>query len=159
MSIRRIFLISIAFACTACQTVQTTQPGAVGVERKQLMLVSEETVEKGAQEAYRQELEKARNQRALNADSATYQRVQRISKKLIPHTAVFRPDAAQWNWEINVQTSKDVNAYCMPGGKIMVYLLQRPAPCVGRLRASLMRDPSGSAAGLHNFRRLEARMI
>jgi predicted Zn-dependent protease len=121
MSIRRIFLITIAFGCTACQTVQTTQPGAVGVERKQLMLVSEETVEKGAQEAYRQELEKARNQRALNADSATYQRVQRISKKLIPHTAVFRPDATQWNWEINVQTSDDVNAYCMPGGKIMVY--------------------------------------
>jgi len=31
-----------------CATVQTTQPGAVGIERKQTMLVSEESVEQGA---------------------------------------------------------------------------------------------------------------
>ncbi len=121
MSIRRILLITLALACSACQTVQTTQPGAVGVERKQLMLVSEEQVEKGAQEAYQQELTKARSQKALNTNQDQYQRVQRIARKLIPQTAIFRPDATQWNWEINVQKSDDVNAYCMPGGKIMVY--------------------------------------
>lgn len=121
MAFRRILLIALAFACTACQTVQTTQPGVIGIERKQLMLVSAEQVEKGAQEAYRQELSKARSQGALNADPELYARVQRISQQLIPHTAVFRADAPQWNWEINVQTSEDVNAYCMPGGKIMVY--------------------------------------
>lgn len=122
MFIRRLLLIvALAFTGTACQTVQTTQPGAVGVERKQLMLVSEEQVEKGAQEAYQQELNKARSQKALNANPEHYRRVQRIAQQLIPHTAVFRPDATQWKWEINVQTSEDVNAYCMPGGKIMVY--------------------------------------
>jgi predicted Zn-dependent protease len=104
-----------------CQTVQTTQPGAIGVERKQHMLVSEEEVEKGAQLAYQQELDKARKQSALNVDRKSYERVQAISQRLIPQTSVFRPDAAQWKWEVNVQTTKDVNAYCMPGGKIMVY--------------------------------------
>ncbi|MFO7304153.1 MAG: M48 family metallopeptidase [Gammaproteobacteria bacterium] len=121
MAVRRILLVALALLGTACQTVQTTQPGAIGVQRKQLMLVSAEQVERGAQEAYRQELDKARSRGALNADPKLHARVQRIAQRLIPHTAVFRPDAPQWNWEINVQTSEDVNAYCMPGGKIMVY--------------------------------------
>lgn len=108
-------------ALAACQTVSTTQPGAVGVDRKQLMLVSQEQVEQGSQEAYSQELQKARAQGALNADKRVHSRVQRIAKQLIAHTSTFRPDAAKWDWQINVQTNDDVNAYCMPGGKIMVY--------------------------------------
>ena len=119
--LRSSLVVLAALLAGACQTVSTTQPGAVGVERKQHMLVSEAEVQKGAQEAYRQELEKARQQGGLNADPQIYKRVQTISQRLIPHTAVFRPDAPQWQWEINVQTSDDVNAYCMPGGKIMVY--------------------------------------
>jgi predicted Zn-dependent protease len=121
MSIRALLISIAAVACVGCQSVQTTQPGAVGVERKQMMLISGEEVEKGAQEAYSQELQKARSQGALNADAKQHQRVQAISQRLIPHTSVFRPDATQWKWEVNVQSSEDVNAYCMPGGKIMVY--------------------------------------
>ncbi|HEY5807367.1 MAG TPA: M48 family metallopeptidase [Povalibacter sp.] len=118
---RNLFIAGIAILIAGCQTVQTTQPGAVGVERKQHMLVSEAEVEKGAQVAYQDELSKARKQNALNVQKATYDRVQTISQRLIPQTTVFRPDANQWKWEVNVQTTDDVNAYCMPGGKIMVY--------------------------------------
>jgi len=122
MRIRRlIVLAATALLAAGCQTVQTTQPGAVGVDRKQHMLVSEEEIEKGSQEAYHQELQKARDKRALNSDQQTYQRVQTIVRRLIPQTGTFRPDAPKWNWEVNVQTTDDVNAYCMPGGKIMVY--------------------------------------
>jgi predicted Zn-dependent protease len=121
MRIRFILIAAVATLATACQTVQTTQPGAVGVQRKQLMLVSEKEIEKGAQEAYQQELAKAREQHALNTNRAMHDRVQRIAQRLIPQTSAFRPDAAQWAWEVNVQTTDDVNAYCMPGGKIMVY--------------------------------------
>ena len=121
MRIRHWFIVGVACCLGACQTVQTTNPGAVGVDRKQRMLVSEEQVEQGADAAYDQELEKARKQGALNTNPQTYQRVQRISQRLIPQSSAFRPDATKWQWEVNVQTSDDVNAYCMPGGKIMVY--------------------------------------
>jgi predicted Zn-dependent protease len=121
MRIRHWLTVGVACCLAACQTVQTTNPGAVGVNRKQHMLVSEEQVEEGSKVAYDQELEKARKAGELNTNQQTYKRIQAISQRLIPQTAVFRPDAAQWKWEVNVQTTDDVNAYCMPGGKIMVY--------------------------------------
>lgn len=120
-------LISIALLigalglASACQTVQTTSPGAVGVERKQQMLVSSEDIDKGAAQAYAQELAKAREKGTLNRDQAQLQRVRGIAQRLIPQVRVFRPDAVQWDWQVNVQSSKELNAYCMPGGRIMVY--------------------------------------
>ena len=121
MRIRSLFVAAIAVAITACQTVQTTQPGAIGVDRKQMMAVSAEKVDEGAKVAYDQEVSKARAAGSLNKDKQVYGRVQKISQRLIPQTRIFRPDAPGWAWEVNVQTSEDVNAYCMPGGKIMVY--------------------------------------
>lgn len=106
---------------TGCQTVQTTQAGAVGVKREQRMLVSEEEVETAAKQAYDQEVQKARDAGKLNENAAITQRVRAISQRLIPQTATFRPDAPGWKWEINTLTTKDLNAYAMPGGKIMVY--------------------------------------
>ena len=85
------------------------------------MIVSEQQVEQGASTAYAQELEKARGGGQLNADRAMLGRVRGIADRLIPETAVFRADAVQWKWEVNVQSNADLNAYCMPGGKIMVY--------------------------------------
>jgi predicted Zn-dependent protease len=118
--------LSVTLACaglllSGCETVSTTAPGAVGVDRKQAMLVSEAEVEQGATQAYAAEVDKARQQGQLNADAAQAQRVRAIADRLIRQTPVFRPDAAKWAWTVNVQKTDQLNAYCMPGGKIMVY--------------------------------------
>jgi predicted Zn-dependent protease len=106
---------------SGCQTVQTTAPGAIGIERKQEMLVSSEQVDAAAAQAYTEEVQKARANGKLNSNAQEVERVRRVAERLIPQTAVFRPDAPGWKWEVNLLQTKELNAYCMPGGKIMVY--------------------------------------
>jgi predicted Zn-dependent protease len=115
--------VAVGLLClaAACTTVQTTEPGAVGIDRKQRMLVSNEDVAAGAEQAYAQELQKASATGKLNTDPALTARVRHVSERLIPVTAVFRRDAPGWKWEINTLKTDDMNAYAMPGGKIMVY--------------------------------------
>lgn len=48
-------------------------------------------------------------------------RLRAIASRLIPFAGRFNPRAAQWRWEINLIGSKQVNAFCMPGGKIAVF--------------------------------------
>src|SRR5262252_625424 len=110
-------------ALCACQSVQTTQGGAVGVDRKQSMsfLVSSAQMDKSAADAYAKVLSDARAKNQLDQDAAQVARVRGIANRLIPSTAAFRSDAPGWKWEVNVITSNEVNAWCMPGGKIAVY--------------------------------------
>jgi len=115
------FAAALIVGLAGCETVRTTQPGAVGVDRKQRMLVSEEEVEQGSVEAYSQEKQKAQAAGKLNSNSALTSRVRNVAQRLIPGTAVFRSDAPNWEWEINTLQTDELNAYCMPGGKIMVY--------------------------------------
>jgi predicted Zn-dependent protease len=114
--------LTLAALC-GCQTVQTTQGGAVGVERKQSMsfMVSSADMDRSAAQAYAQVLSDARKKGQLNQDPAQLARVRGIANRLIPSTAAFRSDAPGWKWEVNVITANEVNAWCMPGGKIAVY--------------------------------------
>ena len=121
----------------ACQTVQTTQSGAVGIDRKQSMLVSAEQINQSAVQAYRQVLQEEGKRGAVNRDADQLKRVRAIAARLIPATGAFRADAPGWKWEVNVISSKDVNAWCMPGGKIAVYtgLIERIKPSDDELAA------------------------
>lgn len=116
---KNILIISVLFILTACAT--STDEGAVGANRKQLMLVSAEEINAEAAKSYDQVKAEAKAKGILNANATQVQRVQSIAKRLIPHVAVFRADALNWNWEVNVITENQLNAYCMPGGKIMFY--------------------------------------
>lgn len=108
-----------ALTLSACQT--TTSGGAVGAERKQLMLVSSQELDQVGAKAYAKLKADAAKKSVLNQDHRMLQRVRTIASHLEPQTAVFRADAPGWKWEVNTITSKELNAFCMPGGKIMVY--------------------------------------
>jgi predicted Zn-dependent protease len=114
--------LTLAALC-GCQSVETTQGGAVGIERRQSMspLVSSAQMDRSATEAYAQVLSDARKKDQLNHDPAQVARVRAVANRLIPSTAAFRADAPGWKWEVNVITTQEVNAWCMPGGKIAVY--------------------------------------
>lgn len=109
----------VAFA--GCETVQTTQGGAVGVERQQRMSISSAQINAAAEQSYAQTMQQARAKGLLNRDPNQVNRVRNVASRLIPATASFRRDAPGWRWEVNVISSREVNAWCMPGGKIAVY--------------------------------------
>jgi predicted Zn-dependent protease len=111
--------LAAATMLAACTT--TTEEGTVGVQRSQLILVSSAEMEKAAAAQYQQVIQTETPKGNINRDPHQTERVRGIAKRLIPQTAVFRKDALDWKWEVNVITSPEVNAWCMPGGKIAVY--------------------------------------
>jgi predicted Zn-dependent protease len=135
--IRRLLVLAALCALAACQSVQTTRPGVVGVDRTQQMLISSAEINASAEKAYQKEVGGAAKKSQVNRDAAQVARVRRIAQRLIPQTAAFRTDAPAWKWETNVITAKEVNAWCMPGGKIAVYtgLIDRLQPTDDELAA------------------------
>ena len=85
-------------------------------------LVPAETLERSAAQQYQQMLEQARAKRALAPpEHPQLQRLHAIAKRLIPFTAPWNERAGQWRWEVNLIGSQQINAFCMPGGKIAFY--------------------------------------
>ncbi|WP_263322220.1 M48 family metallopeptidase [Endozoicomonas sp. Mp262] len=119
----KVIGLALGLLVSGCQSVSTTSSGAVGIERQQNMftLLSEKQVNSMAREAYQETVKQAQKAKKLNQDSMTVQRLHRIADRLIAQVGNFRPDARNWQWEINLIADKQLNAYCMPGGKIMFF--------------------------------------
>ena len=118
-SIATIWVCCVVLALGGCET--TTSSGAVGVDRSQFMLVSAEQLDQMAAQTYTALQNDAMKKGALNTDPAITARVRAIAARIEPQTRIFRPDAPAWNWQVNVIKSNELNAFCMPGGRIMFY--------------------------------------
>nr|WP_287464124.1 M48 family metallopeptidase [Accumulibacter sp.] len=114
-------LLLLASFVVGCATTRTTTAGRVGVDREQTMLVSSNEVNRAAAKAYQETLREAQAKNLLNRNAQQLARTRQIAARLIPATAAFRNDAPAWRWEVNVIRSRELNAWCMPGGKIVVY--------------------------------------
>ncbi len=85
-------------------------------------LVPAEQIGQAAAQQYTQMTGKAASQRALGPDNhPQVRRLRYIAQRIIPFTPKWNPRAQQWKWEVNLIGSQEVNAFCMPGGKIAFY--------------------------------------
>jgi len=85
-------------------------------------LVPADQLERSSARQYREMMREAAAKKALAADDhPQLQRLRSIATRIVPHATRFNPRAEKWKWEINLIGSKQVNAFCMPGGKIAVY--------------------------------------
>ncbi|CAD7286342.1 M48 family metallopeptidase [Campylobacter suis] len=101
--------------------MSTTSGGLVGVDNRQLLLVSSESMNESARLSYAKTVMGAKSKGTLNVNKEMTKRVQAISAKLIKQVGVFREDALKWGWQVNVINENTLNAWCMPGGRIVVY--------------------------------------
>lgn len=116
---RYIAAIAIAGVLQGCAS--TTESGAIGLQRSQLLLVSSESLNAQAAEGFQKLTADAQSKKKLNTNAKQTQRVRKIGQDLIAQTPVFRADAKDWAWEIHVFHSDQINAFCAPGGKIGIY--------------------------------------
>lgn len=101
--------------------MSTTGADLTGSNRKQLLLVSSEELNAQSALQFKQLTAQARQKGILDTSSATAKRVKTVFNRLVPQTNVFRADGQQFNWQIEVIKSNEVNAFAMPGGKMVVY--------------------------------------
>ena len=137
-------LLSLGFWLMLPACVTTTGSGVVGVTRSQLMLLPAEKVDALAIKGYDDLKANAIDKDIFDQDQADVERVSMIVQRLVPETAVFRSDAPAWQWESHVIRSSEVNAFCMPGGKIIVYsgFIKKVQPTDGELAAVLGHEIS-----------------
>ena len=96
--------------------VQVGQPSALR------SLVPAAQLESAASQQYAQLLAEARAKGALAPEGhPQLRRLRTIAQRLVPHALPWNERARQWRWEVNLIGSKQINAFCMPGGKIAFF--------------------------------------
>ncbi|MBG9375883.1 M48 family metallopeptidase [Panacibacter sp. DH6] len=107
--------LSFLFACT--------RNAITG--RNQLSLIPEEQVESMAVTEYKQFL--SQNKVVNSAGSKDAEMVKRVGTRIANAITEYYKnkglsnELANYKWEFNLVDSKEINAWCMPGGKVVVY--------------------------------------
>ena len=120
----RLLGLGVMLCCTfACFAQDSTRPESASVQNPWwARFVSAEDMEKTASQQYEQLVQEAYQNRALMGPTAVQViKVRDIAKTLIQEANRYNSRAQHWAWEVNVIDASAVNAFCMPGGKIVVY--------------------------------------
>ncbi len=121
-SSRRAFLRVAAGGSAATALGPVAAQVDVGPKSSLRSLVPAEELEAAAAQEYASLLANARAKGALApAGHPQLLRLHGVAKRLIPKTLQWNDRAQAWRWEVNLIGSKQINAFCMPGGKIAFY--------------------------------------
>ena len=122
MKIIRVFtVIGILFITMQCATVPITG-------RKQLLIYPEGEVMQMSLTSYQAFLKENK----LSTDVKNTQRVKEVGKRIAAAVESYMKSKgledriADFKWEFNLVQSPEMNAWCMPGGKVVVYEGQMP---------------------------------
>ena len=119
---QRLLALFLALALAGPAVAAEPAPSeGVDVKKSRLLLLPKSTVENSSAQQYAQMMRAAAQNNALNTDRAQVERLRAIARNLIPPAARFNDDSRRWRWEVNLVSSRAVNAFCMPGGKIAFY--------------------------------------
>lgn len=118
-SVRLFLLAVVAAILTSCGTTSTVPITG----RKQNLIVSDEQVLSLSNQQYQEYMASAKK----SANATNTAMVQRVGKNLANavvsylNTNGLANEVSQYQWEFNLVQDNQVNAFCMPGGKIVVY--------------------------------------
>lgn len=119
---RRAFLRAASAAAVGVVAAPALAQVDVGGASRLRTLVPAGELEAAATQEYSRLLQQAREKNALAPDDhPQLLRLRAIARRLIAHTARWNDRSAGWRWEINLIGSKQINAFCMPGGKIAFF--------------------------------------
>ena len=145
------FFAVCAFAAILVSCSQVPLTG-----RRQLSLVDDQALQQDAVGAYKQFLADPKTQVIKN--SADAQRVRNVGGKIA--NAINRymqangyGDKYNYNYEFNLIESKDINAWCMPGGKVAVFTGLLPVTQTEAGLATVMGHEIAHAIAQHSAER------
>ncbi|WP_249222766.1 M48 family metallopeptidase [Noviherbaspirillum sp. L7-7A] len=123
---KKLPLISALLFCLASPALpaMAQQDEGVAVERMSRLrgLIPEKQLEEQATMQYQELKQQAAQKGVLAPDTdPQLQRVRAISRRIISQATRWNQGAADWQWEVNLIKADNVNAFCMPGGKIAFF--------------------------------------
>lgn len=153
---RKLLILALTVVLTACGTTNIVPLTG----RKQSLLVSDQQILSLSTQQYSEYMATAK---ASNdpAKTAMVKRVgERISNAVVNYLRQTgqAADVASYNWEINLVQDNSANAFCMPGGKIVVYDGILPLTQTEDALAIVMGHEVAHAVAKHSAEKLSKQM-
>ncbi len=153
--IKRIaYIVLTAIIISACSTVMITG-------RKQLLLVSDAEVLSMSAGAYKEFIDSI----PLSQDTANTELVKSVGEKIANAVTIYMKkngmegNLKNFSWEFNLVKDTIVNAFCMPGGKVVFYEGILPKTKTADGLAVVMGHEIAHAVAKHSNERISQQML